>query len=197
MSTTYPAFREAVRAAIVEASGLADEAVGWSQDGEGIADPWIVLTVISDVRTNAVPVRSELSEDGNSYTRTVSTMRDVAVQVRVESINADAVALADDLALELQKQTPMGILSAECVFVDDGPVREHRYRSRDLWIQARSFELFLRIVLEKTDEVQVGTIGTVKIQGTPIDLPPEVTLDEAAIVDDSEFTTEFSSEFTA
>jgi len=184
MSTTYPAFRAAVKAAIVEASGLDASAVQWSQDGDSIADPYVVLTVISDLRTNDVPVLRSLEADGDSYTKTLSEMRDVAVQVRVESIDADAVNLANEIRLRLQRQAARDLLDAECVFVNDGPVRDHRYRSRDLWIQARSFELFLRIVLEDVDPTPVGTIGTVQVQGDPIDLPPETTLDEETISED-------------
>lgn len=182
MSTTYPLFREAVRAAVVSASGLDDAAVVWSQGGSPCADPLVVLSVISDIRT--VPVREVLEIDGDDYARSLSTMRDVAVQVRVESIRADAVGLANEILLKLGLQTPRAILTAQCVYVDDGPMTELRYRAHDLWIQARAFEIFLRIVLEAADPVDVGTIGTVEVQGDSVDLPPEISIAEDTISED-------------
>jgi hypothetical protein len=183
MSTTYTAFRAAVKAAIVAASGLDAAAVVWTERGETVADPLVVLDVISDVRT--VPVRDVLVTDGgDGYTRTRSTMRDVAVQIRVDSLRGDSLGLANDIELKLGFDVPRALLEAECVVVDAGPMRDLKYRHQDLRIQARAFELFLRLVLEATDPTPVGTIGTVKVQGTPIDLPPPVSLTEDTISED-------------
>jgi hypothetical protein len=184
VSTTYPAFREAVRAAIVEASELDDAAVAWEQDGTPVAEVVVMLTVTSDVRE--VPVRHELEASGDEYTKTNSEMRRVAVQVRVESINSDALALANTLALKLERQAARDILDAECVLVDISGTTDHRYRAHGLWIQARSFELFTRIVLEDVDATKVGTIGTVAVQGESLDLPPEISLDEETYSEDDE-----------
>ena len=185
MSTTYAAFREAVRAAIVEASGLTDTAVVWEQAGVPVADPVAVLTVTSDVRE--VPVRPELADNGDdTYTRTNSEMRRVAVQVRVESIDADALNLANTIALKLERQAVRDILDAECVLVDIGGTTDHRYRAHDLWIQSRAFELFTRIVLEDTDPTAVGTIGTVQVRGESLDLPPVISLPEETYSEDDE-----------
>lgn len=181
MSTTYAAFRAAVKAAVVAASGLHEQAVVWSQDGATVADPSVVLTVISDLRTNDVPVRDVLVASGDDYARTLSTMRDVAIQVRVESIRADAVGLADEILLKLGLAAPRALLEAECAVIDDGPLVDLRYRAQGNAIQARAFELFTRIVLEFADPTPVGTIGTVQVQGSPVDLPSEVDLAEDTI----------------
>jgi hypothetical protein len=177
--TTWADFREAVRSAVVAASGLNDAAVVWDYRGQTAADPLVVLTAISNVRF--APHRTVLAEDGDDYTRAISSMRDVAVQVRVESVRGDAVSLADDLLLGLALQGSRATLEAECTYVDDGPMHDLRYRANGVWIQARAFELFLRVVLEKADPTGVGTIGTVKVQGAPIDVPPEITLPEETI----------------
>jgi len=184
MSTTYEAFRAAVKEAVALAAGLDASAVVWTERGETVADPLVVLTAISDVRT--VPVREVLGVAGDSYTSKRSTMRDVAVQVRVDSIRGDALALANDIELKLGFAAPKALLEAECAVIDAGPMRDLRYRDRGLHIQARAFELFLRIVLEAADPAPVGTIGTVKVQGTPIDLPPAITLAEETISEDDE-----------
>jgi hypothetical protein len=183
--TTWADFREAVRSAVVEASGLHDKAVVWGRGdlpnaGETAADPLVVLTVISNVRF--APVRTVLGEDGDDYTRAVSDIRDVAVQVRVDSIRGDALALADDMLLGLELQGPRETLEAECTVIDTKPpAGDLTYSFKGLKLRARAFELFLRIVLEKSDPTGVGTIGTVKVQGDPIDVPPEITLPEETI----------------
>lgn len=184
MTTTYTALRAAIKAAVVAASGLDAAAVVWTERGETVADPLVVLTVISDVRT--VPVREVLTAADDSYTRKLSTMRDVAVQIRVDSVRGDALEIANTIALGLGLQAPRALLEAVCAVVDDGPMRDLQYRDRGVKIQARAFELFLRITLEASDPTAVGTIGTVKVQGTPITLPPIVTLTEDTISEDDE-----------
>lgn len=183
MSTTYTALRAAVKAAVAAAAGLDASAVVWTERGAVVADPLVVLAVISDVR--ACPVRDDLGADGDSYTLLRSSMRDVAIQIRVESIRADALELANDIELKLGFAGPRALLEAECAIVEAGPMRDFRYRDRDLWIQARAFELFLRIVIESTDPAPVGTIGTVVVQGPPGTLPP-VSLPEETISEDDE-----------
>lgn len=184
MSTTYTALRAAVKAAVAAAAGLDASAVVWTERGAVVADPLVVLAVISDVR--ACPVRDSLGADGDSYTLKRSSMRDVAIQIRVESIRADALELANEIELKLGFAGPRALLEAECAIVEAGPMRDFRYRDRDLWIQARAFELFLRIVIEATDPAPVGTIGTVKVQGAPVTLPPAISLPEETISEDDE-----------
>lgn len=184
MSTTYTALRAAVKAAVAAAAGLDASAVVWTERGAVVADPLVVLAVISDVR--ACPVRDSLGADGDSYTLKRSSMRDVAIQIRVESIRADALELANEIELKLGFAGPRALLEAECAIVEAGPMRDFRYRDRDLWIQARAFELFLRIVIEATDPAPVGTIGTVMVQGAPVTLPPAISLPEETISEDDE-----------
>lgn len=179
--TTWTAFREAVRTAIVSAAGVADGAVVWDYRGASVADPLIVLTAISNIRIQ--PTREELSADGDDYTRALVEVRDVTVQVRVDSIAGDAVALADDLQLSLGLQGPRALLEAECTPVEtDGKMFQLSYRANDGIIHARGFELACRILLEKADPTGFGTIGTVEVSGEVT--PPTITIPEESISED-------------
>jgi hypothetical protein len=182
--TTYPAFREAVRAAVVQASGLADAAVVWGQDGIPAADPVIVLTAIADFATSNTPVRSELTESGgtpDNRVQTLSELRTVGVQVRLESINADALNAVQGMSLRLHREVPKGALSEECVLLRVSGTTDHRYRRDGMIIQARALTLECNIVLEDTDPTEIGTIGTVEVSGelsNPTVPVPTMTINE-------------------
>lgn len=183
-ATTYPVFREAVRTAAVQASGLSDEAVVWEVDGIPAADPVIILTAIADFRTDRTPVRSTLTPSGSNpdnLVQELSELRTIGIQVRVESIHADALASLQDLALKLNQEAPRATLEEECVLLRVGDTTDHRYRRDGMIIRARALTIECNIVLTITDPTEIGTIGTVEVTGelsNPDISIPTMTIDE-------------------
>jgi hypothetical protein len=146
----------------------------------------IILQVISDVRTSGVPTRRTLTEAGGAYIRSLSEMRDVVVQVRVESCTEDALHLANRCAMRLGFQGPRGVLEAQEIAVIEDPdnILDLRYTAHDLVVQARVFEFRCRMAIVEVDPVPVGTIQTAQVQGSPIEADGDViTLDEDTIPD--------------
>lgn len=185
--TTRALWRAAVKAAVFAAAetgtALKESAIVWSDmTGLSAGDPLVVLTVISDVQVQ--PTRETLAAAGDDLQRTIADVRDLVVQVRVESLRRDVLDLTDEIRLGLDLQASRALLEAQCkiVSLDRVGTRDLSYGAAGQRIQARCFEIALRAAFERVDPTSVGTIETVKASGTVT--PPTIAIPEDTITEE-------------
>jgi hypothetical protein len=183
VTITPTSIRESIRTAIVLASGLPDGSVVWGALGQPIADPTVRLFVTVD--QPAVPNRiTEVTlVDPGAYSRTISTMRELTIQCRVESLDgtgsADALSLADQLTLALDRQDVRAIIEANqdaACLGQVGPILDMTWVEGDYQIQAREFDFQLRVRYDLVDPSAnyVFERATVQVESETAEvIPPE------------------------
>lgn len=181
--TTYATAREAIRSAIVAASGLDTAAVVWGNAGQPISDPVIRLFVSSDV--DIVPTREVLTAAGSDYTRAVSTIREWTVQVRAETVatatSSDALNVSGQIRLGMHLQAAQALLAAQGVVLvrRAGPSVDLAFEHGDLLIAARTFDYVFRAVFNLDDPTGIGTIEHAEVGGALTN--PAVTIPDETI----------------
>lgn len=183
--TTELQCHNAIREAVVSASGLHDKAVVWGNAGQPVADPIIRLFVTSDL--DVVPTREVLTRVGADYSRGVSMIREWTVQVRAETVNHvtanDALAVLGQTRLGIELQAAKAILTAAGVVLVKrvGPALDLAFEHGDVLIAARVVEYVFRAVFNRDDPTGVGTIEHAQVSGdveNPTIAIPEQTIPE-------------------
>lgn len=184
--TTWATFREAVRQAVVSASGVVSDAVVWGNAGQPIANPVVRLFVTSAKSAVGEARLVQVENEDGDYNLTASIVTDVTVQVRTETVDnataADALQVAEYTKLGFALQAPDALLAAQAVVQVDqgGECFDVSFIDGDRMLAARTFDWRLRFGLTRTDPTPRGTIEHVKVSGT-IDVPPEVTIPEETL----------------
>jgi hypothetical protein len=183
-TATWTTFRAAVAAAVVAASEQPAGAVVWDKSGLPIADPVVRLSVTSAVDlTEPREVRTE--REAGDYAVALSVLRDVAVQIRCESVHAATVAdaqnLASWIALGLQMQeVQVALHAAGIALIDSTGNTDLSYWDADRLIYARTFDALFRAEFERSDPTALGVLEHVKISGE-VDAPPAIAIPEETI----------------
>lgn len=174
--TTWALAREALRTAVVSASGLPDVAVYWADAGQPYAtEPRIRLSVLVATDTG-----TRLVEAFNAGTKTInlaeiSEIIEFTLSARCETESNDVEPTALGVSTVLRKgfkipSVAAALTAAELVFYGQSNVNYVPYTSDERNVCAYNVDLFMRgqFELSVTGETY-GTIEHTKFEGTLVE----------------------------
>lgn len=184
--TTWAAAREAIRVAIVAASGQSDDVVYWADDGQRYAEVAVRLNVTSEQSESPSPrlVKQVNGTTGNIDLVEISEVVDFTLSVRAETLSNVPEPTALSIITRIRKGLCLpsvadALTAAEIVYYDDTPVRYTPFMADDHNVSAYTLDLFMRGQFELTPSgVSYGTIEHVKFHGTLTEGSTVVTLDK-------------------
>jgi len=188
--TTPAQFRTAIVNAVALAGEITPKAVVWGNAGHPISNPLVRLLAGTELDCTNDP-REVLTPDADTglLDKSLSTLREVTVQIRVESTSeacaGDAYALSGWISIGLALESVTAALSAVGIeLIENLNSTDLSFQSGDQIIYCRTFDARFRYELSRVDPTAVGVIEHVQISGEvtapPLILTPVTQYDKPA-----------------
>jgi hypothetical protein len=177
--TTPAQIRVALTAAVAIAGDVSRHAVVWGQAGNPIANPVVRLFATTDLDCIFDPRVVQTPNEDGLLDQSLSTLRELTVQIRVESTSAacahDAYETASWISIGLSLDSVTAALDAVGInLIEVLPSNDLQFLSGDVMTYARTFDARFRYEMSRVDPTVVGVIEHVQISGE-VNAPPTIS----------------------